>query len=301
MPAQDVITQRNYNKEPQQVVEGVTVALYGITPNDPAYAVVGQDAALIDAVAIGVAEKREGGKIDRQEVTPTSEENIVNLSFKTLLADKVILQWAGNLPAGALTPDESRSFLQSYDSEAGIEQFQQWLGCKPTGLSISVDTDGYIITTIPMSYKTYVEDTSGPTLGTGSFGTPNAGTPLTHIDGGLGNFAHNSIITEWANISIDVSYVEARQKSGGTLVPLYRKPTQRAISGTVDIYKKDGTLQAAARLQTPVAASIVLDVGQITFTFGRFIFKPSGEDLRGDTSDSTLESKTYEADTLIIS
>ena len=105
---------------------------------------------------------------------------------------------------------------------------------------------------------------------------------------------------EVRNFSISGSYSEAVQDSLGVVTDLYRKPTQRIISGSADIFKRDSTIQADAKAVTARAASMVFDSGNITLTFTRFTFMPSAEELSGDSSDATIETKNWESDGLAV-
>lgn len=299
MAASLMVTQRDIVDDPQFVVEGNTVATYGVTPTDPAYTSFGQDGSMVKGIDPTVAEKRIGGNVDRQEVTKTREKNSVTVKFKMLTGDESVLAWAQNLPNGAATPDESRSLLWSYNDDAGVKTFEQFLGCKPNNSVLTIDNEGYIMLEITCSAKTIVFDTTGPTLGVGSLATANTGTPLIHSDGGATPFTYNSVAYEMKGFTITVSLVEAIQDASGTITDLYRRPTQRVITGSVDLFKKSDVFDVDARGVVVRAASLVVDTGQITGTFTRFLFKPTGEEITGDVSDATIESKAFEADILV--
>lgn len=298
MPASAMVTQRDIKKEPQFVVEGITAALYGITPTDPAFTAFGQDASLVKAPDPTAVEKRIGGKIDRQGKTKTREKNTVTLKFKMLSGDEPVLARAQNLPAGINTPDESISMFWSYDDDAGVEVFEQYLGCKPQTSTLTIDNEGYIILEITFGCKTITIDGVGPTLGTGSFATPNAGTPLIHDDGGAAPFVYNSVAREQKGFSITVAFNEAVQDVSGVKTDLFRRPTQRIITGSIDLFKQSDILDADARLVTPRTAVLTVETGQIVGTFTRFLFMPTGEELAGDISDASIETKNFEADVL---
>ena len=300
MGAQGLITQRDRVKVVQSVVEGITAATYAITPTNPAFAAHGQNATLEENSNPTVAEKRESGDTDRKETTVTREVNSVTYRGYLMTADETLLASVMNKPNGSGTPDESRTFVESYNDDSGTEIFKQYLGCKPQSYSINPDNAGYLVLEIVYSCKQVIEDGVGPTIGSGSFGTALTGTPLTHNDAGAAPFIYNSITTEIRSFSISGSYNEAVQDSLGSIRDMYRKPTQRVISGSADIFKKDATLQTDAKAQTPRTASYVLDSGQITLTFTRFIFKPSNETLEGDSSDASMENKNWESDAVVV-
>lgn len=300
MPGSRMITQRDIIKEPQMVVEGTTVATYGVVPVNPAFIACGQDSTLIENNTPVRAEKRIVGDVDRREVKKTRENIQVTLQTKFMSAREDLLAWAMNKPNGVATPDESRTFLDSYSDDTGTERFRQYKGCKPLSYSLVIDNQKFITLEIVMSCKEVVEDTVGPTIGTGSFATALSGTPLIHSDGGAGHFVYNSVVTEIRGITINGTIVQASQDATGSQKDLYKRATQRAISGTVNIFKVSGTLQQDARDVTQRTASLVVQTGQITITFTDFLLEPSGEEVTGDTSDATIEAKNFSANAVVV-
>lgn len=300
MGAQDLITQRDVNKTPQSVDEGTTAATYAVTPTDPSFTCHGTNATLIKNAAPTVAEKRIGGSTLRQTVTKTREVNQVTYRGQLLTGDLALLQWAANEANGDGTCDDSRTWVWSYDDDSGTEVFEQFLGCKPESWNLTVDNSGYIILEIVMTCKTITIDGSGPTIGTGSFGTANTGTPLTHDDAGAAPFTYNSSKVEIRNFTVSGTNTTAPQDSLGSTNDLYREVTQQSYSGSCSIFKSDDTIDTDARARTERTASYIVDSGQITLTFTRFTFLPSGEEMQGDNADVTMENKNFEIDKVAV-
>jgi len=298
MAASTLITQRDVVNEPQYVVEGITTALYGVTPTDPAYTAFGQNATMLKDIDPTVAEKRLSGNVDRQAKTLVRQKNQVTVKMLFLTGDEAVLAHAQNLPAGIGTPDESWSLVWSYDDEGGTEIFEQFLGAKPITSTLTQDNEGYMTLEVTYSVKTVVIDGTGPTLGSGALATANAGVPLIHSDGGAAPFVYNSVAQEQKGWSITVTLTEAIQDASGSVTDLFRRPTQRVITGSIDMFKIDDALDTFARAVTPQTGVITVDTGQIVGTLTRMIFMPSAEEISGDTSDATIETKNFEADVL---
>ena len=300
MAGQQLISSRDVVKFPQFVVEGTTATTYAITPTNPAFSPVGRDATLIESPTPTKDNLRIGGKLDRQRSDLIREVNTVTLAFKLVETDFALLKWLTNLPNGAGTPDESRTFFWSYKNNAGTEIFQVFKGCHVDTYTLTVDNLGYITVTCNMMCKTITTVT--PTIGTGSFATPNVTAPLNNKDAGLEPFTYNSTVTEIENFSITVAFVYGMQDSIGSSTKLFARPTQRTITGSAVIYKKDDTLQSDARTVINNTAIFKLK-GSVTtqiFTFTRFLWMPSGEDMGGDTPDATMENKSWEADEVVL-
>jgi len=301
MSAVDIITQRSLEKGPQLVVEGITVATYAVTPTNPAFTPIGSDAALSDAATPTVAENRQAGNVDKTETTKVFEEKTVKLTCKVHTDDEDFLKWIHNEPTGASsTPDESRTLFWSYKDSDGVETFIQYLGCKPIDASMNYDKDNYLTIDANFSYKTRTTDLVGPTIGTGSFATALTTSPLTHLDAGGSPFTYNSVTTSIESFSTSVSYTMGSQDALGADTSLFKKPTQRTLSGSAVIYKLNETLQDDALLATERTAGFIIDSGVIVLAFTKFKFLPSAEELKGDSAEATKENKSWEAATLVM-
>jgi len=301
MSAIDLQTQRDLVKEGQFVVEGNTPATYAITPTNPAFIAAGQDTVLLWENDNVRTPKRLVGNVNRTSVTKTRERHRVRLTTLFMSASEAVLAWGMNSPNGAGTPDESRTFFWSRKMGlAGVETYQTFRGCKPVETTLTINNEGFLVLEILMSCKTVTEDTTGPTIGAGSYATPITGTPVKHDDAVAPAFTYNGTGTEQRGFVIRVTLTEAVQDSSGSLFDSYRRPTIRAISGSVDIFKIGTTIQADSIAVTQRAASLVVVTASITLTFTRFLAMPSAEALTGDKSDATIERKDYEADDLVV-
>ena len=81
---------------------------------------------------------------------------------------------------------------------------------------------------------------------------------------------------------------------------LYRRPTQRTISGSVTIFKKNGVIQADAKSQTQRDAVFSLLAATFKFTFTKFRFQPSSEDEDGETDAATMQSLQFNAHGVVV-
>ena len=79
----------------------------------------------------------------------------------------------------------------------------------------------------------------------------------------------------------------------------YAAPTNRKITGSVTIYKKDEALQIAAMNVEAETASITV-AATMKLNFAGFIFNSSSETISSDNTDATMESKNITADAVVI-
>ena len=295
MGAQNLITQRDLAVIPQCVVEGRTVATYNTIPASPTFFQTLTDAILLEGSQPNTVDDRIAGDVDRQNRKLTRKGNEVMLKGRMQSHDENLLKWCMKKPDGtAGSPDESRAFVQAINNAAGDAIYQTYKGCKPKSATLALGAD-YTTLEITMSYRSKVEsDTAVATL---DASTTN--DPLYHTDIPTDPFEYNSTDYEMRAFSTTVAFDEAMQDSLGTPNILFRKPSMRRISGSFDVFKIDEDMQGDAALQT--ARDLIVKVRSgIVLTFAGLKIDPSGEDIRGDTSDATIESHSFTADTLAI-
>ncbi len=266
-----IITHRDQEKLPQSVIEGITAATYGVTPANPAYQSFGIDQSLVEATTPTVAELRVAGDVDRKRTTKTREVNTVNYKQKLLASDVAMLKWAISKPNGAGTPDESRTFLDSYLDAAAAETYRIFRGCKPQSVTLTKDNAGYQMLETTLSVKQIEETINAPAIGSGSYASPSADAPLAQADSGVDNFEFNNITYDFRSFTLSITYTEAMKDSSGSVIDLYRTPTQRVISGSLDIFKQGRALQVAARAAAEFDAHIILKSGSHQYANGAFI------------------------------
>ena len=296
MPAQRLVTQRHYTVQPQYVVEGHTPATYGVTPTLPVYVQALADASLEQTSSPTTAVSRQTGDPDRQQSDLVRKGNSVVLRGKLQDADESLLTWATKKPDGlAGGPDESRTFLNAYKNSAGNTVYQVWKGCKPTNCVVSVTAD-YTTVELTMSYLSREETETAQTTLDSSI----THAPLTQADVPSSGFSYNGSAQEFKTGSVTVSYEEAMQDSAGSVEVLYRSPATRTVSGSLDLFKTGGSNEDDAEAHTARAAVLRLSAS-ITLTFAGLVWEQSGEDVRGDSSEATMETRAFTADSVTVS
>ena len=295
MGAQNVITQRDVYKKPQYVVEGHTVATYGVTPASPTFTQALTDAILLEASSPGTIDDRISGDPDRQKRKLTRKNNEVMLKGRLQSTDESLLAWMMKEPnSSAGSPDESRTFTQAIRDSGGTAKYQTYKGCKPKTATLTLGDD-YTTLEATMSYRSKTEDDTAITTLDSSI----TNAPLYHDDIPDDPLEFNSTDYEIRGAAVTVAFDEAIQDSLGTTEILYRKPTMRHISGSFDVFKQDESMQADAETQAE-RAMVIKVTTSITLTFAGAVIDPSGEDIRGDTSVATIESHSFTANSLII-
>ena len=296
MGAQNLITQRDMAVKPQFIAEGITVATYGVIPNSPTYNQALTDAILLEAAQPGTVDDRIAGDPDRQSRKLTRQNNEVMLKGRMQSTDEVLLGWLMKEPnKAANSPDESRTFVQGYYDAGGVDIiYQTYKGCKPKSATLALGAD-FTTLEATMSYKEKVESN----VAVATLDSTISNNPLYHTDIPADPFEFHSVDYEMRAFSVTVAFDESLQDSLGTDLIPFRKPSIRRISGSADLFKLDEAMQKDARDQTARALVVRVSSG-ITLTFAGVYLEPSGEDMRGDTSDATIESHAFTADSLTI-
>ena len=292
-------TQRDIKSPIQFVAEGITPATYGVTPENPAFKQAFYDAAIIDNVTPSTVMRHQVGSPDREGVSIARLAQDLAIRGKMRSADEALMYWAMSLPNDAVgSPDESRTFMFSEDI-GGVTKWNIYKGVKISGANLTIPNTGFITAELLGSYRSFSEIT--PTAvaaltGTGSRITASSGPPLNHV-GTL--FTYNGTVYAFRTLTLSVAFDMAPVDSSGEIVDLFKRPTMRRITGTIAVFKKNSALQADARAQTPRNVTIKINP-TITVTLTGFRFRPSGEERTSEVSDSVIESKSFEADGLVI-
>lgn len=292
-------TQRDIKSPIQFVTEGITPATYGVTPENPAFTQALYDAALVDNVVPTTVKAHQVGAVDREGVTIVRQAQDLAMRGKIRGADESFLYWAMSEPNDALgSPDESKTILQAEDI-GGVAKWNAYRGVKPSGCNLTIPNNGFLMAEVLASYKSFAElavAELNALVGTGSKITASTGHPLNH-NGVL--FTYDGTVYAFRTATISVAYDMAPVDSSGSVVDLFKRPTMRRITGSIAVFKKNSTLQADARSQTPKVVTLKLS-STMTIILDGFRFLPSGEERTSDVSDSVIESKSFEADRLSI-
>lgn len=302
---QKIITQRNRVKQPQFVSEGITPATYGVTPTNPVFIAIGRNTIIDDNSSPNSAEQRQSGNVDRNRKDFISKNATMTLKLQMTTLDVGLLRWATTKPVDPFiigTPDESRTFIDSYLNISDTEIFRQFLGCKPTGWSFTEDRAGYLVLEITCSCQQILESPTSPIIGTGSFAAVNSIAPYTHRDAGALPFLYNGEGFTSSNFISTGTLAQAAQDALGSDVTLYQVPTQRVITGSISIYKKNEELQERAKnVDESNDASYTFDSAQaLSISLTNFLWLPSTEELSGDDAAATMENKSYEANAVAV-
>lgn len=304
--SQNIITQRNAKKHPQYVIEGITAATYGIIPATPTTKLLGNNAEIVNNDNPIAVEKVEAGNFDRITKDKISEDvNItVNYNMTKSTSDtdtlKGLFDTVGFPTYLAKTPDESRTYFDSYIDNSGTEIFRTFLGCKPTSATYNIDRSGYVTVQINYFCKLAIESIVLP-VGTGSTVITFQDGATTednykHADAGPAPFVHDGTAQSISIISITVTFTAAPQDALGTTTALNVTPTTRRVTGSVSIYKKNSDNQNFATALTTHTAVFKFDsAANSTFDFTGFLFLPSNEPFLGDDAAALMETKSFES------
>jgi len=309
--SQNILTQRNAKKHPQYVIEGTTAATYGIIPATPTTKLLGINGVIINNDNPIAVEKVEAGKFDRIKKDKISEDVNITIRYNMTksISDTDTLEGLYDTVAFPThitkTPDESRTYFDSYIDNSGTEIFRTFLGCKPTSATFTTDRLGYVTMEINYFCKLAIESTTLP-VGVGStvitFQTgATTEDAYKHGDAGPAPFIHNGTSQSISTISITVTFTVAPQDALGTTTALNVTPTTRRITGSVSIYKKNSANQNFATNLTVHTTVYTFDtIAASTFNFTDFLFMPSNEEFLGDDAAALMEVKSFEANSVTV-
>lgn len=292
----DFTTQRDNIKPPQYVTEGTTAATYGMTPNNPVFTQALKDATISDSSTPTTVDVRIAGKAyNRVEKKKVREVNTLTLKGYLREADKNLLKLAAN-ETGDNNIDTSFTLLQSRRDTSGTEQYYLYKGCKIGTLSLSIDNNGQIMADFSIRFKNREVTSTTPNNTAGAIKDTDTGEILTHLDVG---FVYNGASVSHRTATITVTWESAIHDAAGSLQDLYCKAARGLVSGSFDLFSRGDAIQAEALAVT--ARSAIVTISTITLTFTGFVFDPSAEEVKGDSADATIESKSFEANSVVVS
>jgi len=302
---QKIITQRSRVKQPQYISEGITPATFGIIPTNPVFTAIGCNTILVDNSSPITAEQRQSGNIDRIRKDLIATGASMTIKMQMTFFDLPLLQWATTkpvIPNVVGTPDESRSFIDSYLDVDDNEIFRQFLGCKPTGWNFSEDRLGYLTLEITCTCKQILESDTPVDEGTGTFAPANLVAPYTHNDAGMLPFLYDGVGFTANNFISSGTLTQTPQDVLGSNTTLWTTPTMRVITGSISIYKKNADLQDLAKnVDESNDAVYTFDAANaLSISLTDFLWLPSNEELSGDDATATMENKSYEANEIVI-
>jgi len=304
--SQNIITQRNAKKHPQYVVEGITAATYGIIPATPTTKLIGNNAEIVNNDNPIAVEKVEAGNFDRITKDKISEDVNITVRYNMTKSTsdtntlKSLYNTVGFPLYLAQTPDESRTYFDSYIDNANNEIYRTFLGCKPTSATYNIDRLGYVTMEINYFCKQAIESTTIPTGLSSTVITFQTGATTEnnykHADASTLPFVYNSAAQSFSTLSITITFTIAPQDAIGTTTTLNVTPTTRRITGSISLYKKNSANQNFATALTSHTAVFTFDsLESNTFNFTDFLFLPSNEPLLGDDDAAIMEVKSFEA------
>ena len=249
MPAQKLLSQKDLKKVPQFISEGTSLAAYGTTPVNPNFTAAGQRSMLTPAYEPEWVDKDFGGNIDRQGIIKVREKNTLTYKGRLMEDDIDLIKWAMNKPVGGNTPQQSRTWMDSWSNNSGTETYRVFRGCKVISSSITTTPNDVVMLEIQMNVKQAIESTTNPiTLGTGSFADEETGTPIRFKD--LGDFYYGANNVNFRNSTVTTTYTLRKQDSNGSETDLYVDHSLRRITGSVDIFKSNANFNEDARAGT---------------------------------------------------
>ena len=249
MARQKLLSQKDVVKHPQFVNEGTSLATYGITPTNPSFKAAGQRSMITPAFEPEFIDNDFGGNIDRQGVIKVREKNTLTYKGRLMETDIDLLRWAMNKPAAGNTPAQHRTWMDSYNNNAGTEVYRVFKGCKVISSSLTIAPNDTMMLEIQMNVKQAIEQTGNPiTMGTGGFADALEGTPLRFKD--AGDFRYGPDDVNYRNATVTTTFTLRKQDSNGNETDVWVDHSIRRISGSIDMFKEGAQFNTDARAGT---------------------------------------------------
>ena len=256
--AQKMINRKDIIKHPQYAIEGHEPSNYAAAVNNARFVCPGSNSAITKENNPSFINNEFGGTVDRQGIHKVRDVN--TLTYKSRLHEITLslLAWATNLPDGAGTPAESRTFLDSYSDIAGNEVYRVWKGCKPTSVSVNISKEDAMMIEVQMTCKEYYETQTladAKVTGNSVWDAEVNTAPLRFKD--VGSFLYNTngrpangTDLPFRAFSVTTTWGLLTQDSNGSETDVYIDHGTRRISGSLEIFKSNQNLNEEARKGT---------------------------------------------------
>ena len=249
---------------------------------------------------ITAEEERGVGSLTRSDRVVTRKRGTLSITTNISDADATLVKYCMNAPNGTTaTADSSLAFLFSF-KVAGTETYRILRGCLPESASINVSNEGLVEFKATFAvYSPANEVTSHGLGGTPVFATQSTNTAWSHSDSGSNPFTWDSVAYPEMGFSIDISYEHTVLESSGDLSIKWASISERNISASASVFKKDSLLQIDTTAGNKVTATRVLKTGTLTATFTEAVIDTNPYSVSADSS-ATIEELSFTAKELAL-
>jgi hypothetical protein len=250
---------------------------------------------------ITAEEEKNVGTLTRSDRVVTRKRGTLSITTNISDADVALVKYCMNAPdTTTATADSSLAFLFSF-KVAGTETFRILRGCLPESASINVTNTGFVEFTATFAVYSPADEvtTSNGGLTTPTFATQSTNTAWSHSDSGSNPFTWDSVTYPEMGFSVDVGYEHTVLESSGDLTIQWATISQRTISGSASVFKKDSLLQADTTAGNKITATRVLKTSTLTASFTEAVIDTNPYSVSADSS-ATIEELSFTAKELAL-
>jgi hypothetical protein len=299
---QIVSSQADVVKKLQYYNEGVlsTPSNFGKSiPSSTSFTQVGKNPTWNYQDDVTAEEERGVGSLTRSDRVVTRKRGTLSITTNISDADVTFVKYCMNAPdTTTATADSSIAFLFSF-KVAGTETFRILRGCLPESASINVSNTGFVEFTATFAVYSPADEVTTHGLTTPTFATQSTNTAWSHSDSGSSPFTWDSVSYPEMGFGIDVNYEHTVLESSGDLTIQWASISQRTISGSASVFKKDSLLQADTTAGNKISATRVLKTSTLTATFTEATIDSNPYAVSADSS-ATLEELSFTAKELAL-
>jgi hypothetical protein len=298
------LAQRDISQDLEFVSEGDVVATpanFGSAPTNPAFAYFGKNQRFTYTDNPETFEIQTIDDENRTEMKKIRNSGTLTLDFDvTEYLSTENLDWFLSLNTTDFT-----SKMMAFSRNAGTEYWRLLNGCVPQTTTVTFPEDNapvHVSSTILVTNPT-AEGTTGPTLGSGSHATAISTDAICPSDGGLDSFDLNSVNYKIKGFEFTVEQLYSMVDADDSNTIQLMIPQRRTISGTVNVFQKQG----ADAIHADIFASTLRSMRRVLFpsTGTRFDFTnvhiAEDETNHSDIiSDSIIKPYSFTAGTLTL-
>lgn len=297
-------SQRDVTHPPQFAVEGVvtTPANYANKGGtSPTFAAIGPNSTLKRGSNPVFKEVRNAGKQNRTQTVLIREDHLASISTPITANNVAFIKRFINEANGVNTADESLVMLKGFTINT-TQHYEVYVGAVPSRGRIVLDPEGFWRFEGEAICNEIYQNTAHGLTGTPTLITAeNTDVPWKGSDSGANSL--DIAGTKYADfgLSLDVVWGHSVFRPSESAKVLWLKPTMRNISGNIDIFVMNDTLDNASIAGTAQAVTKIIKASSLTATLTDLVWNNAeGSDDDPANADSDIKSKGFTCDNVAL-
>ena len=299
--AHNVTTKKDFVLPLQYVTEGDSIddaSLFGVTPTSPAYTIAGRTLEL----QIGRDVTDSAVQILGQEDVFDSikNEELYSFTTKSQIFNTNLLKYGLNPCGGGVgSIDESLTFKFSKNIN-GTEYFTSMTGARCGSSTLTLERGAWMLDQTWVCKDITIDNSTDPDTTPTNVSALDATDVWKHQDTGASPLLWNSVNYGERRFTLSVVRDLATMMVNGSNTITYTKPSNRSVTFSTDVIRKDNTLLTDYEGKIQRSASYEINDGTAQLNFTGCVITDWDERHTSTDTDLLIEPITVRAETVTV-